>query len=148
MDSRQEIQFDSTEIFQFSLRRKWLILVTAFLVVLFITIFNGLSISVFKANTTIVLQELNSFAASTSPFNISLNKNFDIIQIGVTKSQCLTVEVFKALPKNIISTSQIPKPAKQTFNKKVFLAYLLDNRISASSAYESEVINIKIMKKA
>ncbi len=136
MDPGPEVHFDLNKTLQIILRKMRLIIVTLFLVVIFRSVFNELSAPIFKASTIIIFEELHSLSDSITSFNISRNKDLDIIQIELRTSQCLTVEIFKALPKNTISTSQLPNSTNPGFNKEVYITDHVNDRISVNSIHK------------
>jgi len=144
METRQDIQFDFTKTVQIILRRKWLILATLLGALSIVIFYNQLATPIYKANTTIVFEELNTPTASINSFKIAFNKSFITKQIEEIKSRSLSEEVVGALPEEVKDMFPLPKKIEPGFNRDWFIANRIRQSISVSSISESEVITIEV----
>jgi len=137
-------QFDLTKPLHIISKRKWLIFSCLFGVITSVILLNHISTPIYKSDTTFVFEEQRGPAASINPFKISLTKSFITNQIEEIKSRSLSEEVLAELPQGVINTFPLPKDPKPNFNKHSYLARQIQERISASSVTNSEVIKIEV----
>ena len=127
-------------------RRKWVILLCLCGVLAPIVYHNEMSLPVYQAKTTIVVQESRSPIPSSADLSESIfgKKTFISNQIQEIKSRTLAEEVVRNLPEEVKESFPEPDPLLRSFNFDRFLASQIRNSISADQIREADVINIQV----
>jgi len=141
-DKKNIDQFDFDKLKRILARRKWIIIFCVVAMLTLVTIYNETQTPMYRAQTTIIFEEQQSPTALFNPFRNALTSSFITNQIEELKSWSLAEEVVAALPPGILNTFPLPKNRDKTFNRNDYIAYQIQQGISASTVPNSEIIKI------
>ena len=135
---------DLNDYFQIIMKRKWLVFSCLLGVLASVVLFNEITPPLYEADTLIVFEQLNNPTQFSLPFSSPIKKSYLMNQIQEIKSRSLSLEVYDALPDSVIGTFPLPRQREENFDLRKYVAKQMQERVSAITKANSEVIHIRV----
>ncbi|MCI0511688.1 polysaccharide biosynthesis tyrosine autokinase [candidate division KSB1 bacterium] len=136
------------DYFKIIRRRKWLILLCMFGVLIPVAVWTYLTLPVYQAEGLIIYEEPQDTMFALDIGQPFYNKSAIVNLTEQMKSRALALEVARALPDCVLQAFKFPKPMPPGFSKHRSVSRQIREGLTVSGVRGSDVLNIRVQANA